>query len=215
MNNLFLVLPVSMLMTAEAFRKSRRARGKADAFGIVFALVLACAMIQSVLYGVHFVFHDAGAHQTAGQDNTRLELQCSSAGTGLAATRDKKTALEELDAYVYQNGLYKKRVILYGDIPAVSYLFDMEPAISTTWADLDSYGIYVLEEELARLAEESLSEEAPVIIYGRAAVERLTENAEGAKYEKWSSILSFAQAQGYQQCFENEEYVILSKPHVY
>ncbi|MDE6362709.1 MAG: hypothetical protein K2L86_00320, partial [Lachnospiraceae bacterium] len=175
----------------------------------VLGMVLACVMIQSVLFGVNFVFHDAGAQQAANQDGTRLDLQCSSVGRGLATTLDKKTALEELDAYLYQSGLYKKQVILYGDIPAVSYLFEMEPAISTTWADLDSYGVDVLEEELARLANENMLEEAPVIILGSAAVERLMDKAEGAKYEKLSRILSFAQEYGYQQCFGSEQYRIL------
>ena len=210
-NNLFLVLPVSMLMTAEAFKRCRRH----TAFRLVLGMVLAGVMIQSVLYGVNFVFHDAGAQQAAAQEQIRLELQCSSAGTGLAATRSKKAALEELDAYLYQSGLHEKQVILYGDIPALSYLFDMKPAISTTWPDLDSYGIKVLEEELARLSNETMPEEAPVIIYGRAAAEHLMQTATGAKYEKLSRLMAFAQAQGYQQCFDNEEYVILSKPHVY
>lgn len=210
-NNLFLVLPVSMLMTAEAFKRCRRHA----AFRLVLGMVLAGVMIQSVLYGVNFVFHDAGAQQAAAQGQIRLELQCSSAGTGLAVTRSKKTALEELDAYLYQSGLHEKQVILYGDIPALSYLFDMKPAISTTWPDLDSYGIKVLEEELARLSDETMPEEAPVIIYGRAAAEHLMQTATGAKYEKLSRLMAFAQAQGYQQCFGNEEYVILSKPHVY
>ncbi|MDE6365945.1 MAG: hypothetical protein K2L86_17130, partial [Lachnospiraceae bacterium] len=55
-NNLFLVFPVSMLMTAEAFKKSSP---NASAFRLVLGMVLACVMIQSVLFGVNFVFHDA------------------------------------------------------------------------------------------------------------------------------------------------------------
>ena len=165
-NNLFLVLPVSMLMTAEVFKRCRRH----TAFRLALGMVLAGVMIQSVLYGVNFVFHDAGAQQAAAQEHIRLELQCSSAGTGLAVTRSKKTALEELDAYLYQSGLQEKQVILYGDVPALSYLFDMKPAISTTWPDLDSYGIKVLEEELARLSDETMPEKSPVIIYGLSLI---------------------------------------------
>lgn len=212
-NNLFLVLPVSMLLAAEAFKKSRRAGIKSVAFRMVLGMVLGCMIIQSVLYGGNFVFHDAGAQQAANIDNTRLELSCSRAGTGLVTTIDKKAALEELDVYLYQSGLSEKQVILYGDIPAVSYLFDMEPAISTTWADLDSYGIDVLEAELVRLEGENTLEEAPVIIFGRGAVERIADIADGPKYEKLSRIMAFAQAQGYRQCFGNQEYLVLS--HVY
>ena len=55
----------------------------------------------------------------------------------------------------------------------------MKPAISTTWPDLDSYGIKVLEEELARLSDETMPEKSPVIIYGRAAAEHLMQTATG------------------------------------
>ncbi len=67
-NNLFLVLPVSMLMTAEVFKRCRRH----TAFRLVLGMVLAGVMIQSVLYGVNFVFHDAGgtAGGSAGADTS-------------------------------------------------------------------------------------------------------------------------------------------------
>ncbi|MDE7477770.1 MAG: acyltransferase, partial [Lachnospiraceae bacterium] len=166
-NNLFLVMPVSMLMIAEVFRKIRKSETMNFAFCFVLGAVFVCTTIQSILFGIGFVFHDAGAQNNAFNKNACLELQCSSTGTGLMTTTEKKAAVEELDQYLFQNELNQKQVILYGDIPTLSYLFDMEPAISTTWADLDSYSIETLEKELQRVTSDEIPDIAPVIIFGR------------------------------------------------
>lgn len=213
MNNLFLVIPVSLLMIADVLkrsRKSERAGSVGFAFRIVLGFVLVCTAIQSVMFGICFIFHDAGAQAGANKDNGRIEtLQCSNAGAGLVTTADKKAALEELDQYLYENELNKKRVILYGDIPALAYLFDMEPAVFTTWADLDSNSMEILKEELDYLTDGTVRDMLPVIIFGRPAVEQLAQE-DGLKYQKLLLILDFIEVNGYRQCFENEAYIVLT-----
>ncbi len=83
-------------------------------------------------------------------------------------TADRKESLESLDRYLYQSGLNEKQVILYGGIPALAYLFDMEPAISTTWADLDSYAMAVFEQELDRVSGAEPASRDPRPHRGRA-----------------------------------------------
>ena len=200
-NNLFLVFPVSILMARKAVQKGRIVGTTGFAFRLVFKMVFVCVTVQSIFFGIGFVFHDTDARNN-GQP---LELQCSSNGKGLRTTAKKKTALEELDAYLYQNGLNEKQVILYGNIPALAYLFEMEPALFTTWPDLDSNGIALLAESLGKLSNENLLKETPVIIFGRSGTEDLTE-MEGMAYQKYVLIMQFARENGYTQCFENEEY---------
>lgn len=200
-NNLLLVMPVSLLMAREALALAK----KEFAFRLVFGTVLVCTAVQSILFGVGFVFHDAGARGAGQDENSRLVLQCDSAGAGLLTTADRKAAVEELDTYLYENRLNQKQVILYGDIPGMAYLFGMEPAISTTWADLDSYDMALLNEELARVAEGFAAGSLPVMIVGRASADPLTE-ADGLKYQKLRILTDFAAENGYRQCFENEAY---------
>lgn len=211
-NNLFLVMPVSVLLTADVFRRSRQSESDFFAFRLVLGCVLVCTAVQGVLFGTGFVFHDAGAQKASGRDDRRIELMCSDAGTGLVTTAEKKAAVEELDRYLYRIGLNKKQVILYGDIPALAYLFDMEPAVSTTWADLDSNSMDTLEEELDRLTAGAAPDALPVMIFGRPSTERLAEEDGSAdrelKREKWRLIMDFAEANGYRQCFSNEEYIV-------
>ena len=203
-NNLFLVFPVSILMMREAFRRGYRAGTIGFAFRFVLGMVLVCITVQSILFGINFVFHDTQAHS----DGRQLELQCSDKGTGLYVTAEKATALEELDMYLYQNALNKKQVILYGDIPAIAYLFDMAPAIFTTWVDLDSNSIEILEEELHTLSNNRTTSSTPVIILGRTALENQTQ-IEKLALQKYELILQFARENGYRQCFQNKEYCVL------
>ena len=107
---------------------------------------------------------------------------------------------------IFQNHL--KQVILYGDIPAIAYLFDMAPAIFTTWVDLDSNSIEILEEELHTLSNNRTTSSTPVIILGRTALENQTQ-IEKLALQKYELILQFARENGYRQCFQNKEYCVL------
>jgi len=205
-NNLFLVFPVSILMAREVFRRAYHAGTIGFAFRFVFGMVLVCVTVQSILFGINFVFHDKQARS----DGQRLELQCSDRGTGLQMTAEEAAALEELDAYLYQNALNKKQAILYGDIPSLAYLFDMTPAIFTTWVDLDSNSIEILERELHTLSDNMAMNNTPVIILGRTAIENRNQT-EKLVLQKYQLILEFARENDYRQCFENEEYCVLVK----
>lgn len=207
-NNLFLVMPVSIWMVADLFQKSRKSELKSFAFRITLGFMLVCTAVQSILFGIGFVFHDRGVQEN--NNRVGIELQCSDAGAGLETTREKKEAVEELDAYLYQNGLNKKQVILYGDIPALAYLMEMEPAVFTTWADLDSNSMDTLKEELNRLSDEAVSDTLPIIILGRISVESLTEmdGLSDLKYQKLELIMDFAEENGYRECFRNDGYIV-------
>lgn len=214
-NNLFLVIPVSLLVMAEMFRQSRKSVN-GFAFRLVISFILLCTSVQSVLFGIGFVFHEP-YNPGELQDNERLSLQCGSAGTGLMTTAAKKAQLSELDQYLMENELHKKQVILYGDIPALGYLLDMEPAISSLWPDLDSYGYNVLTEQLDSISAEHTQDNTgnmlPVIIFGRAAVEPFSEPDSieerlAYKYKKYAAVMEFAEANGYAARFENDGYIL-------
>ena len=207
-NNLFLVAPISLLLLVEVFEQSRKA-----VYGLPFRItlnfVLVCTAVQSILFGIGFVFHDAGVQTDAEQ----LMLKCTKVADGLTTTPEKKVALAELDQYLYENGLHKKQVILYGDIPAIAYLFDMEPAVFSTWADLDSKSIDILRTELDELSKNGNIQELPAVIFGRSSVERLTKE-DGLAYQKLELIQSFLEKNGYEQTFCNESYSVYLVPSI-
>ena len=198
-NNLFLVAPVSAYMMVELFAtlKTDAPFKKNRRFIVVSiaSLIWTCAFFQSVLFGCGFVFHDAQAKK----ENEAIEnLRCSNAAAGLKTTAEKKQAIEALDGFLFESGLNKEQVILYGDIPAVSYIFGMEPAIFTTWADLDSNSADKLSRNLDLLYE---SGKTPVVIIGKEAIKK--RSASGKKDKKHDIIENFIEKSGYKKVYED------------
>lgn len=188
-NSLFLVAPVSVYLfgnVASEWMKSFPVKSMVVFIGI-------CISVQSFLFGWNFVFHDT----SIGEENpTRIEAQIpgSDVTKGLMVTVDKHEKLAELGGYLSGEKLLGHKVILYGDIPAISYIFKMEPAVYTTWADLASNPYERLKQDL-----EQEWEEFPVIIISNAK-EYQSDDIE------YAAIMEYAEGYGYQCSFENEAY---------
>lgn len=197
-NNLFLVAPASILMAAEAFRCSKALKDS-FVFKSVVSFVLACTAFQGIFFGIGFVFHDA---LPAGEERVALSLQSSDRADGLRTTKAKKEQLEALDRFLVEQELTSHRLILFGDVPALAYLFDMEPAVFTTWPDLDSNSLAQLQQDLDEIRNDN-----PVIILGMQSVNRLDEES-GIPYQKLRAIEAFMEQKGYAQVYAGEDYAV-------
>lgn len=208
MNNLFLVAPVSVYLIGKIWKTLRAdTKLRADrrfAAGSVCLMILVCTMVQSILFGHCFLFHDAEA---AVQQKTVGALKCSTVVSGMKTTAVKKQAMEGLDGFLYESGLNKERVILYGDIPAIAYIMDMEPAVFTTWGDLDSNRLELLEQDLENLYQNG---ETPVVILGTEALSLRAQ--QGKTNEKLGAILAFAMKSDYVLVYENEMFAVYACP---
>lgn len=60
--------------------------------------------------------------------------------------------MQEISEYVNTGELAGKDVLLYGQIPALSYYLQM-PAAFNPWPDLDSYQIAQMEEDMLKMQE--------------------------------------------------------------
>lgn len=203
-NNLFLVAPVSVYLFAQCFGALKAdTKFRADrrlVAASVCALIFICTMAQSILFGYHFVFHDTEA---AVEKEKLTELKCSTAALGLKTTAEKKQAIEGLDRFLYDSGLNKKQVILYGDIPAMAYILDMEPAVFTTWADLDSNRLSLLQQDLDALYQNG---ETPVVILGKEALEKRVQ--QGKRDVKFETISAFMEESNYEMLYENHLFAV-------
>lgn len=203
-NNLFLVTPVSIYLFAQCLGTVKAdTKFRADKRFVIVSvcvLTLLCTMAQSILFGYRFVFHDAEA---VGEKETLAELKCSAAACGIKTTAEKKQAIEGLDSFLYDSGLNKKQVILYGDIPAFAYILDMEPAIYTTWADLDSNRLSLLEQDLDTLHQ---SGKTPVVLLGKEALDIRAQ--QGKTDSKLDAIHAFMKASGYVMVYENNLFAV-------
>ena len=130
-----------------------------------------------------------------------LKFKTVTVANGLKTTIAKKTELESLEKYLYENNLMNNSLILYGDIPALSYIFDMKPAIYTTWADLDSKDMERLQADL-----DKITDNYPVIIFGTKSVENIDKNS--FCYEKLLAIRSFMDKNKYKQVYTSDSYQV-------
>lgn len=175
MNNLFVVAPVSVCLIWDVLKELEQKCVFVKSTFVWRSMgifILLCTFVQSFLFGVCFVFHDA---LNKGEQYVQVEIPSASSAIGMRTTADKKEKLEALGRYLTKNQLTEKKVLLYGEIPAIAYLFDMEPAVYTTWADLESNSIERLEADL-----DSITQEYPVVI----VTEDIGKQLEAAKTEK-------------------------------
>lgn len=197
-NNLFLVAPVSMCMLVQFCQRHKSEFALKATVGFLIAGV----SVQSILFGIVFVFHDV-----LPQGEKRVEAQITGAQStkGLYAAVDKVNALDELGGYLLENNLLEERVILYGDIPAISYIFDMEPAVFTTWADLDSKELERLEADLNGLSGNiELKGEMPVVIVSANTAKELETTTD----VKLMALREYMELHGYASGFQNEAYQV-------
>ena len=124
--------------------------------------------------------------------------------------------MQELSDFVTEKGLSGREVILYGDIPAVSFYLGM-PSAFNPWSDLASYGIEVMRKDMEKTQAKEI---LPVVILEKRYALYLKEGEEGlqnagyaesdisyvARDEKFKLIEDFLENNGYKLIFENEKF---------
>ena len=215
-NNLYIVAPCSAYMLYLLFEEIAHSKFVADkkayfALKFVLCAVIFCTVLQSVLFGVFFVFHDA---ESMKDKKYQVQTNEFTALRYLNTAILKKNAVEELGKFISQNDLKASEVILFGDIPAVSYLFDLKPAIYTTWVDLDSNSLELLKNNLTEL--ENRDEDYPIVILGNDAVAYLDtmymeKGMDTYKYRKLILIREFMEKNEYVKSFSNDVFSVFIK----
>lgn len=223
LNNLFFIAPVTFWMV---YRFARWGRDYLDSTGrvplfpvkaMVSAMVLAF-LVQSLGLGVCYVFKDGetGEKRSMKVINNQV-LQ------GMYTTPANAETLDELSIFMteHEAEYEEKELILYGNIPGLSYYLDKAPAVFTSWADLDTNSLELLCEELQDISKElgEKKAERPLVILTPGLAAYLSEDAEGmewfgidadlcSKDEKLSAIGTFIKENNYEQVFANEAYVV-------
>ena len=174
--------------------------------------------VQVGLFGRSFVF----AEGTGIQD---IDAQVTNNETlkGVWMSEERAGWMQEISEYVNTRGLAGKDVLLYGQIPALSYYLQM-PAAFNPWPDLDSYQIGQLEQDMQKMQERMHADATyrPVVLLekkyavyleaGEAALMRMepTEKEQGWIVDNPKLLLigKFMEDYGYEKTFENEKFVI-------
>lgn len=202
-NNLFVAAPYTFWQCAKFVGAVKGSLIVFPAKCIVTAF-LVMFLFQSTLFGTNFVFAEATGVQdtTATVDNNEILK-------GIQMSQERAEWLDAISAYVNENNLQGREVILYGGIPSLSYYLQM-PSAFNPWSDLDSYSVEQMEVKLKELAAkiDEKSTERPVIIAEKNYVENVSGESNEIKDVKWQMILDYMKQCGYEQTFVNEKFVV-------
>ena len=219
LNNLFFVSPITFWIIYRFARWGRPyldVTGKVPVFSVkamTMAMVIAF-FVQAVGIGCDYVFLD-------GEDGQKRDttVEGSRILRGMKTNAENAETLEELNTFLLENNTeyQNKKVILYGNIPGLSYYLHKAPAIYTSWADLDTNSYDRLVADLDMLNQSMTEADRPLVIFSEEIMAQVPElqrkgiEGEGSVWEqKLQAILDFMTANGYQMVFENEKYVVFS-----
>ncbi len=223
LNNLFLAGPYTLW---QSWRFVRYVGGK-RIFGVrisafpakclLTAFLLMC-FFQFTLFGAVFVFAEA-----TGVQNADSYVENNDVLKGIRMSGEKARWMTELSGYVAEEGLAGREVILYGQIPGLSYYLGM-PSAFNPWSDLDSYSVERMASDLQETEEEMGRSGAvrPVILIEREYMVYLTGGAEALEElgvgekrmeqitgdQKWPLLVEFMERNGYEPDFSNGKFTV-------
>jgi hypothetical protein len=196
----------------------------------VFTMVF---VVQSLRFGSGFVFAEA-----TGAQNMTAQTENNDILKGIKMNPERTEWLDGLTEYINAQELEGNDVILYGEIPALSFYLQM-PAAFNSWSELPSYAVSVFERDLSATVEKMEKNTAyrPVIIlekeytdcidtlvldgedFRNADVERIAEiiwNTDAdsltvrqkSAAEKFDILLDFIYDMEYSESYRNEKFAV-------
>ncbi len=233
LNNLFVAGPYTLWQCWRFVRNVKvwnreKVRGKKivlSAFPVkaVLTAFLAMFLFQSTVFGVCFVFVEA----TGAQDITTV-IDNNEVLAGVKMSPERALWMSGISEYVNEKGLRGREVILFGQVPALSYYLQM-PSAFNAWSDLRSYSYEKMEQDMEELSDDVESGDAicPVIILEREYTreyEAYLEGGEGLLQEmgvdakriewitgtegKYMLLKTFIEKFNYDSTYENEKFLL-------
>lgn len=202
LNNLFFIAPVTFWIVYKFVRWGRSyldVTKKVPLFSskAMLAAVLIAFFIQAVGIGFGYIFLD-------GEDGSKLDTVVTNNTVlkGSKTTIDNAYALSEISEYFLVNDLSKDRsLILYGDIPGLSYYLDMPSALNTSWSDLGSNPVENMQQAIDKIDAGNVNER-PIVIISRALYE-MPDNS-----IKFDLINKYIENNDYKATFMNDRFVV-------
>lgn len=203
LNNLFFIAPVTFWIIYKFARWGREyldATGKIPTFGFrsMAAAVTIAFLIQGIGVGCAYVFLD-------GEDGSSVNYRVSDNAVlaGMRTTKGSADSLSELSAFMDTNeATYEsKRLVLYGDIPGLSFYLDKPSAINTTWSDLGSNPVEDMKASIEAI-DAANTNSRPLVIISRALYDTPDNSI------KLDLINSFMEENSYAEVFKNSKFVV-------
>ncbi|MCR5249657.1 MAG: hypothetical protein K6E50_03535 [Lachnospiraceae bacterium] len=192
-NNMYLLLPAALITGSGMLGRCKKERPWRFPLAALSSALLLLLLVQSVLFGLFFVFKE-------GNEGQKLAAVITEPAPleGIRTTEGHAEALKGLSAAL---GKREGTLLTYGDIPGLHYALGLASAVSTSWPDLESYPRAQYESELAAVSGRG---ERPLVILS-AQADALQGDEAG---EKLSLLREFLYNGAYVKTYGNEEFAV-------
>ena len=197
-NCLFVIAPASL----SCFLRARRAVYETNVAPQQFVWVSTVTGIALVLLVQGMLFHNRFSFRD-GMDGTVRDTRITEIPklNGMVTTAENAERLTSLHAFLRDNGYEGSETLLFGDIPGVSYLFDLPPAIFTTWPDLESNVTERFDEALSALSG------TPLVIVHPEGTNMYTHSE-----RKYTLLLFYMEQNGYETVYDENGFKVFAVP---
>lgn len=219
LNNLFIAAPYVFW---EIWRFCNKVYDKELVQAVIFpikavlAAFLVLIVVHSGVFGARFLFED-----TKGAQNLTATVENNTVLKGIKMSPERAEWMTTISEYVEENDLQGREVILYGQIPSLSYYLQM-PSAFNPWSDLASYSLESFEADLKVQQKEILTKIKPVIIISKAyslyidgGVKPLRQEITDPNLikrvesdEKVAPLKAFMERNKYKNTFSNDQFAI-------
>jgi len=163
---------------------------------VLWAMIL-LFLIQGVGFGAMFTFAEA-----TGVQDVSSKVDNNKVLAGVKMSPERAAWMTELSAYVEEKELTGREVLLYGQLPALSFYLQM-PSSFNPWSDLRSYSLGKMEQDMRQLRSE-IKEKGKVrpVVIAENSVKLSEDDA------KWKLICEFMEEYEYKETFTNEKFTV-------
>ena len=192
-NNLFLVAPISLWI----FRRLMQRAGEKSynfAWQAMITMVIVVILVQGTLFHCVYTFGDGDEGSSR---NTRVDIPKVSS---MVTTEYNADTITKIASVIEEKGLGDRKLILFGGVPGLSYIYDLEPALDSVWPDLDSYSVSKFDNALKALS--ASGDPDPTVIIGRNRAEYANID------EKYDILMDYIGNHDYNKVFENSRFTI-------
>lgn len=217
-NNLFLAIPY-ILHCFYRLCKRKDGEGRLSLLPLkaLWGGFLALFLFQSLGFGLRFVFVEAH-----GAENLVAKVENNTVLKGVYMSEERAEWLTGISAYVQEEELAGREVILYGQIPSLSFYLEM-PSAFNPWSDLASYSESVMSQALKEVGQEIQAGEVPPVIIldrkfalylqgGETALEQAGYTASEIDRVKWDTkqelLWEYMEKWEYGETYSNTKFVL-------
>lgn len=203
LNNLFFIAPVTFWIIYRFARWGREyldSTRKMPTFGFrsMAAAVTIAFLVQGIGVGCAYAFLD-------GEDGSEVNstIEDNSILAGMRTNSENAANLSELSSFMgSKKDEYKdKGLVLYGNLPGLSYILDKPSALNTTWSDLGSNPVEDMKKSIEEI-DVSDSLRRPLVIISRELYDTPDNSI------KFDLVNQFISNNSYIEVFSNAKFVV-------